>query len=126
MAKRRRAELVKGLRDVTRQAESLLEDTDEDVDAGIILIICSYLAVLTLIQGMSSLRSLIPFIYTCLKHQLMHQLYSSALPWIILCCMHDVGSSVVITFQAQLRRAAWPAVYAHVHILADHVTLSIG
>ena len=22
--------------------------------------------------------------YTCLKHQLMHQLYSSALPWIIL------------------------------------------
>ena len=31
-------------------------------------------------NGMSSLRSLIPFIYTCLKHQIMNQLYSSALP----------------------------------------------
>ena len=41
-------------------------------------------------------------------------------------CIHDGGSSVVITFQAKLRRALRPAVYAHMHILADHVTLSIG
>ena len=42
--------------------------------------------------------------------------------------MHDVGSSVVYNyFVSQIAaRAARPAVYVHVHILADHVTLSIG
>ena len=44
--------------------------------------------------------------------------------------MHDVGSSVVHVYNYFLghiaARAAQPAVYAHVHILADHVTLSIG
>ena len=34
-------------------------------------------------------------------------------------CMHDVVGQIAA-------RAAQPAVYAHVHILADHVTLSIG
>ena len=40
------------------------------------------------------------YMYTCLKHQLMHQLYSSALPWMML-------------------DPRWI-------ILADHVTLSIS
>ena len=45
-----------------------------------------------------------------------------------LCCMHDVGSSVVYNyFLSQIAaRAAQLAVYAHLHILADPVTLSIG
>ena len=40
--------------------------------------------------------------------------------------MHDVGSSVACNyFLGQIvARTARPAVYAHVHILADHVTLS--
>ena len=44
----------------------------------------------------------------------------------------DVGSTVIINFYAKLARAAWPAVLyilcicAHMHILADHVTLSIS
>ena len=32
----------------------------------------------------NELASLAHSFYTCLKHQLMHQLYSSALPWIML------------------------------------------
>ena len=35
-------------------------------------------------QEMGSLRLLIPFIFTCLKHQLMNQLYPSALPLMML------------------------------------------
>ena len=58
--------------------------------------------------------------YTCLKHQLLLAsiivLLSSTLDY----GMHDVGSSV----GQIVARAAQPAVYAHVHILADHVTLT--
>ena len=66
----------------------------------------------------NELASLAHSFYTCLKHKLMHQLYSSALysylglccmlvwparhfpplPFYMLRCMHDVGFSLVITF----------------------------
>ena len=74
---------------------------------------------------MSSLRSLIPFTPATTS---THAGINNCTPqlYLGLCCMHDVGSSVVITLGQIAARTAQPAVYAHVHILADHVTLSIG
>ena len=45
---------------------------------------------LLILQEMSLLHSLIPFTYTCLTHQLIHQLYS-----LVLATLDDVESKVV-------------------------------
>ena len=59
--------------------------------------------------------------YTCLKHHLMHQLYSSALPWIRGC----IYICRLIYLMRIFENFAPGCAYVHVHILADHVTSPI-
>ena len=77
-----------------------------------------------IITTRNELASLAHSFYTCLKHQLMHQLYSSALPWIMLHAWCWILSCNYFLGQIAARGAA--GCICHVHILADHVTLSIG
>ena len=81
------------------------------------------------IQGMSSLRLLIPFRLShgtpanSLKHQLMHELnnYSPDPPWIQCCDRSHCGS-------ARPARSPNASAYAHAQLsaLTGHVTLSIS